>query len=179
MKTQFLLVLFCFSLASVLPAASRGGKSVQSLPSPIVLTAPVELRDNRSPNARLISTLQPGTQIRIAFPEDGWSAVFRSQETRGDESLAVGYILTPENPTPVAVAETAAVSSASVASASTRSAGKTRAAAVAQAAVSSEKPLNPSGVSVQCNGITKKGTRCSRKTTNTSGYCTQHNKSSG
>lgn len=41
-----------------------------------------------------------------------------------------------------------------------------------------EKPKEtvavPSKVSVQCNGITKKGTRCKHKTSNPSGYCWQH-----
>lgn len=41
-----------------------------------------------------------------------------------------------------------------------------------------EKPKEtvavPSKVSVRCNGITKKGLRCKRTTTNANGYCWQH-----
>ncbi|MDR1789356.1 MAG: hypothetical protein LBR12_03265 [Opitutaceae bacterium] len=139
-------------------------KAPGSLPDPIVLPEATPLRAARSSNARLISTLQPGTQIRVDFPDEGWSAAFRAQETRRDEFFAVGYIPTP--PPPQAAAPAAA---------GTDSAAKPPPAAQPAPA----EPPNPDGVSVQCSAITKKGTRCSRNTTHTSGLCTQHNKSAG
>ncbi|WP_285905465.1 SH3 domain-containing protein [Pseudodesulfovibrio pelocollis] len=52
---------------------------------------PLNLRADRSAQARWVGSLHPGQKVRVAFMKDGWVAVFEPGETRADESAAVGY----------------------------------------------------------------------------------------
>lgn len=52
---------------------------------------PLNLRSARSARASWVGSLHPGQKVRIAFMKDGWVAVFEPDETRADESFAVGY----------------------------------------------------------------------------------------
>lgn len=52
---------------------------------------PLNLRASRSAQASWVGSLHPGQKVRTAFMKDGWVAVFEPDETRADESLAVGY----------------------------------------------------------------------------------------
>lgn len=52
---------------------------------------PLNIRSARSAAAPWVGNLQPGQKVRVAFEQDGWVALFEPGETRGNESLTVGY----------------------------------------------------------------------------------------
>ena len=53
------------------------------------------IRVKPSPNAKVISRLQPGQKIRVDFRKGDWYAVFKMDETVRDPNNAIGYIYAP------------------------------------------------------------------------------------
>jgi hypothetical protein len=52
---------------------------------------PLNLRDGRNSRTNRVGGLVQGQEVRVAFPKNGWVAVFEPSETNYSEDAAVGY----------------------------------------------------------------------------------------
>ncbi|MUM76872.1 SH3 domain-containing protein [Pseudodesulfovibrio sp. F-1] len=78
-----ILAALCLTLLGAITAAAFGEIRYPD--------RPLNLRADRSAQARWVGSLHPGQKVRVAFMKDGWVAVFEPGETRADESAAVGF----------------------------------------------------------------------------------------
>lgn len=55
-------------------------------------TLNLNVREKRTPKSEHVLTLAKGQRVKIDFIKDGWGAVFNLNETKRDESRAIGYV---------------------------------------------------------------------------------------
>jgi len=90
-KTGILVVLIVLFGAFSIFAESRGEiRYAICKPDDVV-----NIRAKRISKSAIVGRLEPGQKVKVNFLKNNWYAVFKLDESRGDESSALGYVYAP------------------------------------------------------------------------------------
>jgi len=82
-KFKTIILAFCFVLLTAVAASAFGEIRYSD--------RALNLRDGRNPDSNWVGSVAMGQEVRVAFLEGGWVAIFEPSETRETLDAAVGY----------------------------------------------------------------------------------------